>query len=225
MTSFCTNVTLEKIRARIAIGGVSIRTPYVKSFSINKTREKLAATFSASLEIYAGIRLYLGSDVEIYDEVNGSERKLFTGEIRDITTQPSFDKAGYYIISISGTDKLGILEGKTFSRRLRSDGFSLFVSIDGGPKNRAKRGVSIDKKIRNGSHQITSTSPNVADITSGGLSSIIYMPKRNADKHGMYARANPLTGTEKGTGSSGTGVHDHTTLIKGGPAFGVYAVD
>lgn len=226
MSQFCATVTQEKIRARIDIGGVSIRTPYVKAFNVDKNRTNLINTFSATIEIYAGVRLYVGSDIEIYHSVNGNEKKIFTGEIRTITTQPSFDKAGYFILNMSGVDKMGVLEGRTFSRRLRSDGFSLFVSIDGGPVNRATKGISTDKTIKNGTHQIASKSPKITSTegpTEAGK--VIYMPKRGSKSGGgPYAKADSLSGRGPDSGSGTSGVHDHTTLQKGGPAFGVYAV-
>ena len=47
----CPNITLEKIRAKVTIGTQIFETPYVKSFSINRSRGQLAATCSVTLEI------------------------------------------------------------------------------------------------------------------------------------------------------------------------------
>ena len=203
------------------MSGVTIRTPYVKSFSVDKTRGRLSTTFSASVEILASSAFVAGSDIVISAGQKGNEQKIFTGMVKSVTTQPSFDKAGYFILSMSGVDKLGDLEGKTFSRRIKSDGFNSFVSIDNGPKNRPSRGVSIDKRVWGGKHTVTSSTPL---MNNSEHSKLTKMPKRGGHKHGKYGRAGNLDDYRQG-GEGSLDVHDHTTMSKGGPAFGVYAAD
>jgi hypothetical protein len=217
----CLGIRTEKIRATISLSGVEIKTPYVKSFSVDKVRGRLTTSFSATVEIPASSSFVAGSDIIIYAGEKDNEEKIFTGAIKNITTQPSFDKAGYFILTISGVDKMGDLEGRTFSRRLRSDGFSLFVSIDSGPVNRPSRGVSIDKRVRGGSHQVVSSSPRMEE---GEHSKLTKMPKRGSHKHGMYGKAGYLSNWANGDGAS-SGIHDHTDLDRGGPAFGVFSTD
>jgi len=218
----CLGIRTEKIRATIELSGVTIKTPYVKAFNVDKARQRLATNFSATVEIPASSSFVAGADIVIYAGERGNEQKIFTGMVKSITTQPSFDKAGYFVLSISGTDKLGDLEGRTFSRRLKSDGFSLFVSIDSGPANRPTRGVSIDKKIWGGQHTMTSFKPDPRGASEH--SKVKKMPKRGANKHGKYARAGKPDDWRQGQGS-GLSVHDHSTMDKGGPAFGVYSAD
>ena len=217
----CVGIVNEPVRARVVLSGFTVETPYVKSFNIDRARGKLAATFSASLEIPVTASFTPGADIQIWGGVKGNLTKRFTGTIKNMTTQPHFNKASYFIVNISGVDSMGVLENKTFSRRLRSDGFSLFVSIDSGPSNRATRGVSIDKTIKNGHHQVTGPSPK---LTSSEHSKLTKMPKRGNSKHGLYGKAEGLGAGEK-EGSTGLTVHDHTTMEKGGPSFSSYSAD
>jgi len=219
----CLNIRVEKLRARINIGGVDIKTPYVKAFNIDETRGRMYKSFSATVEILATTSFVAGADIEIYDTIDGVERKRLTGIIKSITTQPSYDKAGYYILNITGVDRLGELEGRTFSRRLRSDGFSLFVSIEGGPSNRPTRGLSVDKRIRGGSHTYTSSTPKPSNPEHSTLTK---MRKRGRQTPNISGRTTDVGQSDHyGSSSSGLSVHDHTTLGKGGPAFGTYSVD
>ena len=219
--ALCIGIEQEAVRAKIELSGVSILTPYVKAFSIDKARQRLSTSFSCTVEIPASSSFVAGADLIIWAGLKGLETKRFTGMIRTITTQPSFDKAGYFVLSISGVDKMGDLDGATFSRRLRSDGFSAFVSIDGGPSNRPSRGVSVDKRVRGGKHQTTSSTPQ---MKNGEHGTITKMPKRGSNKHGIYGKAGNLSGWQNGQGS-GLGVHSHKDMNSGGPAWGVYSAD
>lgn len=222
MPTNCVGIRNEPVRAKIVLSGYTVETPYVKSYSIERGRGKLVATFSASVEVPVTATFVAGSNLEIWAGLKDNLTKRFTGEIRTITTQPHFSKAGYFVINMSGVDAMGVLENKTFSRRLRSDGFSLWVSIDSGPTNRPTRGVSIDKTIRNGSHQVTSSSPK---LTSTEHSKLIKMPKRGQNKHGPYKRADGLGSGETDGSKGNLTIHDHTTMEKGGPAWGTYSAD
>jgi len=221
MPTNCVGIRNEPVRARIVLSGFTVETPYVKSFSIDRSRGKVVSTFSASVEIPVTATFVAGADIQIWAGLKDRLTKRFTGTIRSVTTQPHFNKAGYFIVNMSGVDAMGVLENKTFSRRLRSDGFSLWVSIDSGPTNRPSRGVSIDKTISNGSHQVTSTTPR---LTSLDHSKLTKMPKRGGNKHGPYKKAEGLGSGETKGGSNFT-VHDHTTMEKGGPSWGTYSAD
>jgi len=217
----CLGIRTEKIRARVVLSTFSVSTPHIKAFNIDETRGQLSKTFSCTLEVPVSASYVPGTDLEIHASVGGVEKQKFTGVIKSIQVQPSFDKAGYYILNISGTDKLGDLEGKTFSRRLRSDGFSLFVSIDSGPSNRPSRGLSIDKRVRGGKHTYTSPTPNPnkADHTK-----LTYMPKRGSSKYGEFGKIGEIGPNDNGSGSGGK-VHDHSSMENLGPAWGTYISD
>jgi hypothetical protein len=221
----CVGVVNEPVRATVKLGGLIIKTPYVKSFSVDKSRDRLASTFSVNVEILINSAFVPGADIEIYSGSRGHEKKRFTGMVKTITTQSSFDKAGYVILSISGTDRFGVLEGRTFSRRLRSEGFASFVSLTGGPSNRPSRGASIDKRIRGGSHQTTSTTPNPARDKSDDHTELTRKKDRGVDKKGAAQKIGEGSGTDSSANSALT-IHDHSGMAnKGGPAFGVFSAD
>ena len=217
----CLGIRTEKIRATIELSGVIIKTPYVKAFNVDKARQRLTTNFSCTVEIPVSSSFIPGADIVIYAGLKDDEQKIFTGMVKSISTAPSFDKAGYFQLSITGVDKMGDLEGRTFSRRLKSDGFALFVSIDGGSTNRPTRGVSIDKRIWGGKHTFTSSSPRLSDIEH---SKITKMPKRGGHKHGKYGRAGNIDDWRQGQ-DGGLTVHDHAALNRGGPAWGSYSSD
>lgn len=220
----CVGVRVEQVRATVKFSGLTVKTPFVRAFNVDKARGKLASTFSASLEVSVSSSFIAGSDVEIFAGEKGNELQRFTGIIKSITVSPSFDKAGYYILNISGADRFCLLEGKTFSRRLKSDGFSSFVTITGGPQNRPSRGKSVDKRIRGGQHQYTSYTPRI-DPSKSEHSDITYGPRRNANRPGEQAKAvEPGSGSAQAAATANSlNVHDHSELSKGGPAFGVFS--
>ena len=221
MATNCVGLELEKIRATVVLGGREIKTPFVQSFSINKSRATLHNSASVSVELRAGTTFIAGQDVEIHAGLKDKEKLEFTGQVMTLTVTPSADKAGYYIINLQASDKMIELENCRFSRRLRSDGFSAFVSIDGGPRNRPNKGFSIDKRIRGGKHQYTSATNKPSNATHSKLTKA---PKRNAGKHGNYNKVTSPTGSDTSAGAS-LGVHDHSSLSTGGPSFGVFSAD
>lgn len=217
----CLGIRTEKIRATIDLSNVIIKTPYVKAFNVDKDRQRLATTFSATVEILASSS-FIPADIVISAGLKDAEQKIFTGMIKSITTSPSFDKAGYFVLSLSGVDRMSELEGRTFSRRLKSDGFSTFVSIDGGSSNRPTRGVSIDKKIWGGQHTYTSPSPSPS---MSEHSKVTKMPKRGGNKHGKYGRSGDVEDWRNAQAAGALSVHDHSDMNKGGPSFGVFSSD
>ena len=223
MVTNCVGLEIEKIRAIVVLGGKQIRTPFVLSFSVSKTRAQLHNSASVSVEVQSGTTFISGQDIEIRAGLKDNEDQIFTGQVRTLTVTPSADKAGYYVLNIQAADKFIDLENCRFSRRLRSDGFAAFVSIDGGPKNRPSKGFSIDKRVRGGKHQWTSSNPSPSTSEHTKLTK---MPKRNSGKHSNYNKVTTPTGGDANSGAgTGIGIHDHSDLSKGGAAFGTYAVE
>jgi len=95
----------------------------------------------------------------------------------------------------------------------------LFVSIDSGPANRPSKGMSIDKRVRSGTHTYTSPTPNPSDSEH---TKITYMPKRGQGKPGEMSKSTSI-GANDSSQQAGLGVHDHSEMDKGGPAFGVFS--
>ena len=81
MAETCTGITIEKVRGIIEVGNYTVRTPYVKSFTISRSRSQFASTFSVTIEVPASATFSAGSDIVIKDEVNGVEKTRFTGII------------------------------------------------------------------------------------------------------------------------------------------------
>lgn len=109
-----------KCRAEVSVGGITIRTPFVQSFNVRKQRGQVS-TFTASLKVPAGTSSQLaGGDVIIKAGEEGSLNTIFTGICRQANVSPCFDDPQYVLVSISGVDKLSLLQGKKFTRRCRA---------------------------------------------------------------------------------------------------------
>jgi hypothetical protein len=128
----------EQIRSIIEIANLfTIETPYVRSFNINKQRGNIISTFSATIEILAADLLEVvdesldlaGRMLTISAGLRDQEELLFTGEIRNVQINPSWDKPEYFILNISGRDVMGRLEGKRYSRRVKWDSAGVWAKI------------------------------------------------------------------------------------------------
>jgi len=147
----------EQIRAVIQIGNLyTIETPYVKSFSITKQRGSLVSSFSASVEILMN-DLIAGTDEAVLDiagrtvtiiaGVRGQEELLFTGEIKNVTINPSWEKPEYFSLTLSGPDVMGRLEGKRFNRRSKWDSAGVWAKITNVKQTRHRKVArGFDKK-------------------------------------------------------------------------------
>ena len=132
-------ITRVKCRARIEIGGIIVETPYVQSFNVRKQRGQIS-TFDASLKIPAGTGEQLGGgDVKIYAGEDSAQKLIFTGMCRSAKISPCYDDPYYVMVSVSGADKLVLLQGKKFTRRCRSTK-SAWASITGVARKGLKSG-------------------------------------------------------------------------------------
>jgi len=113
-------ITRVKCRATVSVGGLSASTPFVQSFNVRRQRGQVS-TFDASLKVPAGSASGLaGGDVVIRAGEGSASNTIFTGICRTAKVSPCFDDPYYVILSISGADKLSLLQGKKFTRRCRS---------------------------------------------------------------------------------------------------------
>ena len=140
------------VRSVIKIGSIMVKTPYIQSFNVKKQRGQISS-FDASLKISCEeisdtnmsggcVKIYAGySDgreetqwwnmIGEPSPINGIFIPIiFTGIIKTAKMTPCFDDPKYIILSISGTDVLGLLEGKKFTRRNRAT-ISSWVAITG----------------------------------------------------------------------------------------------
>lgn len=105
------------IRATISFGGLTVKTPWVLSFNVTKTRNS-KSTFSASVKVLSSDLASMSDNkVVIYAGEKGREKLIFTGYI--LSTRPSicFDDPNYTIINISGSDVLYRLDNEKYTRR------------------------------------------------------------------------------------------------------------
>lgn len=125
------DITREEIRAEIDIAGITFETPDVKSFSVSRSRQSLSANFSASIEVSPNDFTAAGGDVVIRAGIKGSLKTIFTGVIKSASAKPSWDDSSKVILSISGNDRMYLLDDKKFSRRALNDGLAPWASITG----------------------------------------------------------------------------------------------
>ena len=128
-----------KVRAKVTLGTVSVETPFVQSFNVNKQRGQIS-TFNASLKVKSGVIIgtLVGNKVEIAAGEN-STKTIFTGICRQAKMSPCFDDPSYVILTISGADVLSLLAGKKFTRRSRATQ-STWISITGVTRKGLKSG-------------------------------------------------------------------------------------
>lgn len=123
-------IEMVKCRAEVSLGGITVRTPYVLSFNVNKSRSNFS-TFNASLkvshdEIGGG---FVGSMVTINAGVAGNLNTIFTGYIKKSTISPCYDDPKYVLLNVNGEDALSLLQGKSYTRRSRATK-GTWVTID-----------------------------------------------------------------------------------------------
>jgi len=126
------SIRMIKIRATVSIGsGFIIRTPFVQSFNVRKSRGQISS-FDASLKVSHNeiTQSNMGGRVTISAGEEGNERRIFTGILKKATVSPCWDDPGYVLLNISGVDELSKLQGKKYTRRCRATK-STWVSIEG----------------------------------------------------------------------------------------------
>lgn len=171
----CANITLERIRARITFGSVSVagnpspdslvfETPDVKSFTVTRSRETLPASFSASIEVPSTTVFPIDQEVIIEAGVLNNLKRIFTGRVLSVTVNPSFEDAASYTVNLSGQDRLQELEGKTISRRQRARALSSFAAVTGVTQRRPQKALSFEKRESSGgSTRIANRDTNIRE--------------------------------------------------------------
>ena len=92
---------MVKIRASVTVGGVTTETPFIQSFTVNKTRGQVS-TFSAALKIPASSPADLtGGDVVIKAGEGSPQHTIFTGICRAAKISPCF-LIGKFVAKPSG---------------------------------------------------------------------------------------------------------------------------
>ena len=200
----------EEIRAKIIIADtLEVTTPFVKSFNVSKSRGQVIGSFSATVEIPAtqllsvddaldlgsqGIEIYAGTR-DVYET-----QKIFTGEIKSVQINPSWDKPEYFVLNLSGSDIMNRLEGESYSRRIPWDSPGMWAKITNTKDVQNKRQArAFDKKYKLKTTRIIS-SPNPADAEN---SSYVYARDTSRiDPYGFITDAfatkeSPFTGKKR----------------------------
>lgn len=123
-------IHMIKIRATVTIGNLSVSTPFILSFNVNKVRGQIS-NFSASLKVKhdnVGGRI-VGDLVRIKAGAGSASHDVFSGMVRSANITPCRDDPLFVILNISGVDVLSRLEGKKYTRRCRSTK-GVWVSIE-----------------------------------------------------------------------------------------------
>jgi len=129
-------IEMVKVRAEITLGDLVAITPtrdgnHILSFNVERNRGQIS-TFNASIKAKSGeIRgTFSGSTIVIRAGTARGMATIFTGIVKSVNIGPCREDPGFIILNISGTDIMGTLEGKKFTRRCRSSK-GVWVSIEG----------------------------------------------------------------------------------------------
>ena len=124
------SVHMVKIRATINIGSLTVSTPYILSFNVNKVRGQIS-TFSASIKVkHENVSgRIVGDLIKIHAGSGSASNNVFSGIVRTANITPCRDDPLFVILNISGVDVLSRLEGKKYTRRCRSTK-GVWVSIE-----------------------------------------------------------------------------------------------
>ena len=125
---------------RVKIRATIISTPFIQSFTVNKRRGQIS-TFDAALKVsHDEVNSTItGDNVKIWAGEDIAGNLIFTGVVKQAKISPCYDDPKYVMLSISGTDTMGLLQGKKFTRRCRATK-SAWVSITGVARRGLKSG-------------------------------------------------------------------------------------
>ena len=112
-------MAIENIPIRATINfesGLSISTPYILSFNVNKNRGQ-PGTFSASIKVSVSDIENMQGKLNITAGRKDNENKIFTGYIKNVVPSPCWDDPAFFIVNLSGVDELFKLENRKITRR------------------------------------------------------------------------------------------------------------
>lgn len=204
------------------------KTPFIKSFDVNRARGQLTGTFNVTFEMIAGTPFPLGQQLKIKAGIKGNLKTVFTGFIESTKASPAFGKPSYFSILLSGRGVLSQLENKKFSRRLKSDGQGMFCLITGGSANRPNSYNTLAGQKNSGNQTAIAPGPSPASTGEHSQYTVYNSGATNQAAGGIAGR---VAGRPQGSGSEdgGTGggltTHTHESIEQGGPSFGVYSSD
>ena len=158
----------QKVRARVELGNITVETPNVVSFSVNRARNQTSANFSASLRIeYTEINSsteLLAETIVIKAGLKNNLKTIFTGKVEKCVVNPVRVDASKVILNLSGKDVLSVLEGQNINRRLKTyrDGSSppeRWASVTGVIKHSTPTIQKFKEKIEDKKPKVTNRKP------------------------------------------------------------------
>ena len=164
-------IKMVKIRAEVAIGNLKVQTPYIQSFTVNKTRG-MPSTFNASLKV-EGSKVsgtITGDGVTIKAGENSANNIIFSGIVKKATISPNFDDPAYVILNIEGQDILSVLQGKKYTRRQFADETS-WVSINSVTRTGLRSGKFKSQNVQPSINTINAE-PAEGDVKTVSISGI-----------------------------------------------------
>ena len=162
-------IDMVKIRAKITIGTLIVKTPYILSFNVSKVRGQVS-TFSASLKVshsdVAGN--IVGNSIKIEAGEDSPKTVIFQGIVRKATISPVFDDPNYVSINLSGEDILSLLKNKRYTRRCISTQ-SVWYSINGVTRKGFRSSKFKARKVDNIQIMNTEAKENPAVTTTASV--------------------------------------------------------
>ena len=114
----------EAVRATVTFGDIIVKTPWVMSFEVQRSRGQMISTCSASLKIDANLLQNTTSSVRtnliIEAGKAGNEHLIFTGIVSKLTINPNRTDSSKVIVSLSGKDVMYVMEGIKINRRTKT---------------------------------------------------------------------------------------------------------
>lgn len=148
-----------KVRATITIGGLTVETPYVLSFSVTQNRGA-PSSMSASLKV-KGTSVASANDlVKVWAGTRGNLDRIFTGDLRKMTISPCWDDPSYIILNVEASDVLARLADTKFSRRQHSQDVMFAVITSASTSHKSGRFNTINEPTKfQGTPEAMSPSP------------------------------------------------------------------
>lgn len=121
-------IELVAIRASISVGSLTVKTPYIQSFNVRKSRG-VASTFDAVLKVDLSNASSATGNITIRAGEGSASTLIFTGIVKKMHITPCWDDPHYCFLNLSGTDLFYLLEDKKYSRRCRAS-LTSWATID-----------------------------------------------------------------------------------------------
>ena len=216
------NMKVQSVRAKVIIGSIILKTPYVKAFTVTRQRGVLWASASITLELPASSSNNVsGGDIKIYATVDNDTKLLFTGYVNTVDITPSMSKYGTSLLNITAYDKLYKLRLLKINRRIQVSPGDVWCSITGVTRKKSR---STSTRSLPESYTIRSV---IGDSNYGDPDYDPLDKKAKKDLSTMDKKTNIKTATngvppEGPYPGEGVPVHTHDGYKQGGPALGTF---